>query len=302
MTNFIFANNCNTTLAGDITAGATTLTLTSATNFPSSIPAGYVMALTLNDAATRQLFEIVYITALSGVNLTVQRAQEGTTALAWAAGSFIFSGPTAGQMQALKPGLLLAAQTFFANGTYTPTPGTTVSYQHAYGAGGGAAGSPATSSVQVSAAGGGGSGAYTWKKVVNPTTQAVVVGVGGSGGTGANGQSGGASSIGSYLSAGGGGGGLTAGPTGTAQSFIANGGAGGSVLVAGDFGVAGMPGNFQNVIAATDTAQGIDLRGTPGMFMRGYGYGGAPNANPRSAAAVTGESGQNGFVICYDYS
>ncbi|HDR9231313.1 TPA: hypothetical protein QDB29_001456, partial [Burkholderia vietnamiensis] len=63
---FTFANNISTTLAGAISTGATSLTLSSAANLPSSIPAGKVLAITLNDVATRQQFEVIYATAISG--------------------------------------------------------------------------------------------------------------------------------------------------------------------------------------------------------------------------------------------
>lgn len=104
MTQFIFANNVNTTLAGAISSSATTLTLASSANLPASIPGGEYFALTLNDAATRNVYEIVYATAVSGATLTVIRAQEGTAAHAWATGDFAFSGPTAGQMASFNTG------------------------------------------------------------------------------------------------------------------------------------------------------------------------------------------------------
>jgi len=74
MTTFVFANNVNTTLAGNVSTTATTLTLASAANLPASIPSGFVMALTLNDSATRNNYEIVYVTAITGATLTVLRA------------------------------------------------------------------------------------------------------------------------------------------------------------------------------------------------------------------------------------
>ncbi|HQT62195.1 hypothetical protein [Acidiphilium sp.] len=98
MTPFIFANNIKTTLASAVPSTATTITLASSTDLPSSIPTGYYLPITLNDAATGQIYEIVYATAVSGANLTVVRAQEGTSAGTWAIGDFVFSGPTAGQM------------------------------------------------------------------------------------------------------------------------------------------------------------------------------------------------------------
>lgn len=99
MTNFIFANNINTTLAGAVSTSATTITLASTVNLPASIPSGYVLVITLNDAATRNNYEVVYATSITGATLTVERAQEGTSALAWLVGDFAYSGPTAGQQQ-----------------------------------------------------------------------------------------------------------------------------------------------------------------------------------------------------------
>lgn len=95
MTQFVIANNVNTQLAASAASGATTLTLASSANLPT-LSAGQVMPLTLNDAATGQNYEIVYVTAISGVTLTVTRAQEGTGALNWSIGDYAYCAPTAG--------------------------------------------------------------------------------------------------------------------------------------------------------------------------------------------------------------
>ncbi len=92
---YAFANNVKTTLAGAISSTATTITLASSANFPT-IPGGYVWAVTLNDQATQTLFEIVYVTTISGSNLTVLRGQEGTSARAWNVGDLAFAADTAG--------------------------------------------------------------------------------------------------------------------------------------------------------------------------------------------------------------
>lgn len=94
MTQYIFANNVNTSLFAAITSTATSLTLLSATNLPT-LAAGQIMPLTLNDKATRTVFEIVYVTAISGTNLTVIRGQEGTAAQNWNAGDYAYSTQTA---------------------------------------------------------------------------------------------------------------------------------------------------------------------------------------------------------------
>lgn len=98
---FTFANNISTTLAGSISSAATSLTLSSAANLPSSIPAGKVLVITLNDVATRQQFEVIYATSISGATLSgLLRGQENTSAQAWSTGDYAWSGPTAGQQQA----------------------------------------------------------------------------------------------------------------------------------------------------------------------------------------------------------
>ncbi len=99
MYSFLFVNNVKTTLATAINTTATSITLANSANLPTSIPAGYYLAITLNDAATEQIYEIVYATAVSGSTLTVLRAQEGTSAQSWLVGDLIWSGPTAGQME-----------------------------------------------------------------------------------------------------------------------------------------------------------------------------------------------------------
>jgi hypothetical protein len=104
MTIFVFANNASTSLAAAASSGATTLTLASATNFPSSIPSGFVLPITLNDQATRQIYEIVYATAITGTTVTVQRGQEGTAAQNWGIGDLAFVGLTAGVETSLAGG------------------------------------------------------------------------------------------------------------------------------------------------------------------------------------------------------
>jgi hypothetical protein len=94
MTQFVIANNVNTQLAAAVASTGTTLTLASATNLPT-LTSGQVMPLTLNDAATGAFYEIVYVTAISGVTLTVERAQEGTGALNWSLGDYAYCAPTA---------------------------------------------------------------------------------------------------------------------------------------------------------------------------------------------------------------
>jgi hypothetical protein len=128
MTDFVYANNVSTTLAAAATSGMTTLTLASSTNLPM-LPPGYVMALTLNDAATRMVYEIVYVIAITGTTLTVMRAQEGTTAQNWAIGDYAFSTVTAGQLTDLQTPIIWSDTLWMDTGavnalaiTLTPAP------------------------------------------------------------------------------------------------------------------------------------------------------------------------------------
>jgi hypothetical protein len=99
---FLFADNARSTVAVGIGVSATTIQVAPGTGalFPSP-GANQQFALTLNDNATRQIYEVVYCTARSGDVLTVIRGQEGTAALSWVIGDYCWNGPTAGQMNAL---------------------------------------------------------------------------------------------------------------------------------------------------------------------------------------------------------
>ncbi len=87
----IHSNNFDTTLNGAITDIATSIILTSVTGFPT-IGAGVTCNVTLEDGAS---IEIVQATARSSFTLTVVRAQEGTTGLAFASGATVSIRTTA---------------------------------------------------------------------------------------------------------------------------------------------------------------------------------------------------------------
>ncbi|MBN3788307.1 hypothetical protein [Burkholderia sp. Ac-20353] len=95
MTQYVIDNNINTTLASALPSSSTTIVLANSANLPT-LSAGQIMPITLNDTATGQLYEIVYVTAISGTSLTVIRAQEGTGALAWNVGDYAYCAFTAG--------------------------------------------------------------------------------------------------------------------------------------------------------------------------------------------------------------
>lgn len=97
MTQFLYANNAATTIAGPIAANATTVNLAAGTGalFPNP-GAGQQFALTLISAANPNTLEIAYCTSRNGDVCTILRAQEATTAHAFIAGDEANNDLTAG--------------------------------------------------------------------------------------------------------------------------------------------------------------------------------------------------------------
>ena len=127
----LWYNNATTTLAGAISAGATSCQVAAGAGsmFSPGPSAGQYFTLTFNDAATGLLTEIVHVTAVSGDTLTIVRAQEGTAAQSWNAGDLASNFITAGSLSALAQASSLqtpptyAADTGSANAyvaTYSP--------------------------------------------------------------------------------------------------------------------------------------------------------------------------------------
>ena len=104
-TKFVFANNGFSQLAIALAPGDTSLTLKAGTGdvFPNP-GANEQFAITLQDEATGTLEEIVYCTGRVADVLTIVRAQEGTTALAWAVGDYVQNFVTAGTAAAFNQG------------------------------------------------------------------------------------------------------------------------------------------------------------------------------------------------------
>lgn len=123
MSVFLFANDASSTLAAPISNVATSLSLSAGTGalFPSP-SSGQQFALTLNDAATGLLVEVVYCTARTGDVLTVSRAQEGTVAQSWLAGDLAASLITAGNLSAFQQSSALnPARTVTTSGAFAMT-------------------------------------------------------------------------------------------------------------------------------------------------------------------------------------
>lgn len=102
MTLLLYSNNAKSNLASGLAPSDTTISLLTGTGalFPNP-GAGQAFAISLFDQATQQITEICYCTARSGDNLTVLRAQEGTTALSWNIGDVANHDLTAGTMESL---------------------------------------------------------------------------------------------------------------------------------------------------------------------------------------------------------
>jgi hypothetical protein len=100
MSIFVFANNASSLLASSMTNVQTTAVVTAGQGalFPA-IGAGQIAACTIEDVSGN--IEVVYATGRTGDTLTIVRGEEGTTALAFAAGSRIEQRVTLGVLAAL---------------------------------------------------------------------------------------------------------------------------------------------------------------------------------------------------------
>lgn len=123
MANLLYANNAAGTLASGITAASTSLTLNAgqAAAFPAPTPP-QVFYVTLTDAATQTLIEIVKVTAVAGNIFSIVRAQDGTSALSWNAGDIVSQRAIRLEMQGWENA---AEGAFAAQGTAI-TPSTTL--------------------------------------------------------------------------------------------------------------------------------------------------------------------------------
>jgi len=92
---YTLANFIRTSVAATFGSSSTTLQVASSTGLPSPTIAA-PMPVILTDAATGLVKEIVYATSISGSNLTVVRAREGTAAQNWNIGDLVNCDPTAG--------------------------------------------------------------------------------------------------------------------------------------------------------------------------------------------------------------
>lgn len=123
MANILYANNAAGTLLAGITNASTSLTLGAGqgAKFPSPVPP-QVFYVTLTDAATQTLIEIVQVTAVSGDIFSIVRAQDGTSALSWNAGDIVSQRTIALELRGFEN----AAEGAFAAQAVAITPSTTL--------------------------------------------------------------------------------------------------------------------------------------------------------------------------------
>lgn len=236
----------------------------------------------------------------------------GRNAIVFGDGTNITTGVT--------PGALLNVQVFTSSGTYTPTTGTKRIRVRLVGGGGGGGGTAATAANQIASSFGGGAGTYGDTGLIDAagiTTVQVVVGTGGASKVAGNGNNGGASSFGSYITAPGGYGGDVgfAGSAGTTGSDTQTSDActGSNVLIyaPGKGGTA--PFNITTTGAGVKAGAGGASMFSPGgrafnglvsstESAKGYGGGGSGIAAGNNAVTFMGGSGSSGIVIVEEYA
>jgi hypothetical protein len=102
-----FINNWAATLTAPATSGDLTLSVSPAqAALLAGLGSGDFYLLTLAEVVSdlETSWEIVKVTAAAGGVLTVERAQEGTTAYAWSVGASISARATAGTLEQLRSG------------------------------------------------------------------------------------------------------------------------------------------------------------------------------------------------------
>ncbi len=133
-----FTNNAATTLASSILIGATSLTVAAGTGalFPTLTGSQYFLCTLQNTAGTT--VEIVKVTARSTDTFTIVRAQESTSASAFAAGDKCELRLTAGEINNLFSGIVQGGgsdHAFVENDTTVTTSYTLTTGRNAFSVG-----------------------------------------------------------------------------------------------------------------------------------------------------------------------
>lgn len=289
--------------------------------FPSPVSGQSYFKLTITDAATKTISEIMHVTSVSGDVMTVIRGQEGTTARVWSTNDIVANLMTAGSLLSFlqisnnlseikdagddavnearynlgisdSSGFvgrsLGAPKAFYANGTYTRSPLARYAKVTLVGGGGGA-----------------GATIIVWVDLSAASSYAITVGKGGKGGVGAvSGADGGATSFASLFSAPGGKGGVKSGVSNTA------GGAGGTAAT-GDIRINGGTGSDGQTGSSLLTGNGgASYFGGGGRAGSQAGIAGAAPGSGGGGAydlgftgtAFTGGDGATGMAIVEEFA
>lgn len=215
-------------------------------------------------------------------------------------------------IQGATPGRLMALRVFTSSGTYTPTAGTKSIVVEVVGAGGAGGAAQGTGASQISGGAGGGAGGRAIKRITSPTAQTLTIGVGGVGNNTSSGQTGGASSFGSIITAAGGLGGAYgfAGVVGSSGGGIGGSATGGDINATGAVG-GGVFGIASSAIVLSGSGAssqygggGTSITGyNTGPSGTGYGAGGAgASATPNNGNPAAGGSGSPGIIFIYEYA
>lgn len=222
-------------------------------------------------------------------------------------------------LKKILTGRLIARRVFTANGTYTPTAGTTKVIVTVVGGGGGGGGTFTTNASQNAAGSGGGGGAEAIGVFTTGFSGVTMtIGPAGVSAAAANGTDGGVTSFGTLLTAEGGKG----GPRGLAATSGNTSGSAGGVAVTGTPIIvkAGQDGGAGTVysVGTTLSGKGGDSNygyggspvgtgssagsGSTGNSGKDYGSGGSGAACSISDAARSGGSGRPGLIIVEEYA
>lgn len=325
------ANNATSVLASAISATATTLTIANGTGarYPTPVANTSYFKLTLIDAATESINEIVHVMAVTGDTFTIVRGQEGTTARSWSVSDIAANMITAGTLSAMAQydtpefitatgGRLLNVQRFLTAGTFTynKTPGTRFVIVEVQGGGGGGGGTFDALANQRSVAGGGGAGAYA-RSLISSAFDGVtlIIGAGGVSGPANSNTSGGVGGTTRF-------GDLIVCPGGNGGTFSSNWAM--PIHTSGaPSGIATTPGNLYNYSAPHGTpgyyanngwlsgAGASSLMGvggfqvgqtTPGADAGGNGSGGGGASTGATSAGQIGGKGSPGAIIVWEFA
>ncbi|EOY9167653.1 TPA: glycine-rich domain-containing protein [Raoultella ornithinolytica] len=327
------SNNAKSVLAAGISASATVLTVSSGMGslFPSPTPGANYFKLTIIDAATKTITEIVHVTSVSGDVMTVIRGQEGTTPRVWSTNDIVANMMTAGSLlsclqvannlseisSAGSPsvkeallnlgssdgtlnGRLIGIKIFADSGTYTKSEGTRHLIVEIV-AGGGSSRTVSADSASTGGSQPGFSGQYNKSRfnasdVPSPVNVTI-------GGGGFPGNAGGNSSFGSLITVAGGYPGAEgmsssgAFISGSAYRYTGLVNTSSGLVLASSGGETQSP-QVMQVTAGTATG----FIAYPSQFPGGQYGRGADGRYAGAGTTATGLSGNKGFCIVYEYA